>query len=124
MARVEVAVLAFGQDHWLMAWTAFLRYGKGRHPAGLNLGDCLTYAVAKLSGLPLLCIGGDFALRAAAGCVGVVVDALPSRVSFYEELGFVELELAAGQSPIRPRPVAMFLPLAAVEAGLPRGQAS
>ena len=61
MARFEVAVLAFGQDHWLMAWAAFLRYGKGRHPAGLNLGDCLTYAVAKLSGLPLLCIGGDFA---------------------------------------------------------------
>ena len=63
-------------------------------------------------------------VRAAAGCVGVVVDALPSRVSFYEELGLVELELAAGQSPIRPRPVAMFLPLAAVEAGLPGGRAS
>jgi ribonuclease VapC len=61
MARFEVAVLPFGQDHWQMAWAAFLRYGKGRHPAGLNFGDCLTYAVAKLSGLPLLCVGGDFA---------------------------------------------------------------
>jgi len=61
MARFEVAVLPFGQDHWLVAWAAFLRYGKGRHPAGLNYGDCLTYAVAKLSGLPLLCVGGDFA---------------------------------------------------------------
>jgi ribonuclease VapC len=42
-------------------WAAFLRYGKGRHPAGLNYGDCLTCAVAKLSGLPLVCVGDDFA---------------------------------------------------------------
>ena len=61
MARFEVAVLPFGPDHWPVAWAAFLRYGKGRHPAGLNFGDCLTYAVAKLSGLPLLCVGADFA---------------------------------------------------------------
>lgn len=61
MSRFEVVVLPFTQDHWLTAWAAFLRYGKGRHPAGLNFGDCLTYAVAKLSGLPLLCIGDDFA---------------------------------------------------------------
>ena len=57
-------------------------------------------------------------VRAAAGCVGVVVDALPSRVSFYADLGFVELELTSGLSPIRPQPVAMFLPIAAVEAAL------
>jgi hypothetical protein len=37
------------------------KLGKGRHPAGLNYGDCLTYAAAKLSGLPLLCLGEDFA---------------------------------------------------------------
>ena len=61
MAQFEVAVLPFGPDHWPVAWAAFLRYGKGRHPAGLNFGDCLTYAVAKLSGLPLLCVGADFA---------------------------------------------------------------
>jgi ribonuclease VapC len=61
MVRFEVAVVPFGQDHWLAAWAAFLRYGKGRHPAGLNFGDCLTYAVATLSGLPLLCVGDDFA---------------------------------------------------------------
>ena len=57
-------------------------------------------------------------VRAAAGCVGVVVDALPDRVGFYAGLGFIELELASGQSPIRPQPVAMFLPIAAVEAAL------
>jgi ribonuclease VapC len=61
LARFEVAVLPFGQEHWLVAWAAFLRYGKGRHPAGLNFGDCLTYAVARLSALPLLCLGGYFA---------------------------------------------------------------
>ena len=61
MSRFEVAVLPFAQDHWLMAWAAFLHYGKGHHPAGLNFGDCLTYAVAKLSGLPLLCLGSEFA---------------------------------------------------------------
>lgn len=57
-------------------------------------------------------------VRAAAGCVGVVVDALPGRVSFYAELGFIEVELRSGHSAIRPRPVTMFLPIAAVEAAL------
>jgi len=61
MARFEIGVLPFGQEHWLVAWAAFLRYGKGRHPAALNYGDCLTYAVAKLARMPLLCLGDDFA---------------------------------------------------------------
>jgi ribonuclease VapC len=39
---------------------AFLRHGKGRHPAGLNLGDCAAYALAKAHGLPLLFKGEDF----------------------------------------------------------------
>ena len=55
-------------------------------------------------------------VRAAAGCIGVVVDALPTRVGFYADLGFIELDLASGHSPIRPQPVAMFLPLASVAA--------
>jgi ribonuclease VapC len=62
LARFGIAVLPFGPDHWPAAWAAFLRYGKGRHPAGLNFGDCLTYAVARLAGSPLLCVGGDFEL--------------------------------------------------------------
>ena len=37
-----------------------VRYGKGRHPAALNLGDCASYAVAKARGLPLLFKGDDF----------------------------------------------------------------
>jgi ribonuclease VapC len=41
---------------------AFLRYGKGRHPARLNLGDCFAYALAKHLDAPLLYKGDDFAL--------------------------------------------------------------
>lgn len=53
-------VVEFGAAHYGTAIDAFGRYGKGRHPAALNFGDCLTYAVAKLSGEPLLAIGDDF----------------------------------------------------------------
>jgi ribonuclease VapC len=45
-----------------LAAEAFARYGKGRHPAGLNFGDCFAYALARDSGRPLLFKGGDFAL--------------------------------------------------------------
>lgn len=40
---------------------AWRRYGKGRHPAALNYGDCFAYGLAKTRGMPLLAIGGDFA---------------------------------------------------------------
>jgi ribonuclease VapC len=56
-----LVVIPFGEQHWGAAVDAFLRYGKGRHPAGLNFGDCMTYAVARLAGEPLLCLGDDFA---------------------------------------------------------------
>ncbi len=36
------------------------RFGKGRHPTGLDFGDCLTYAVAEQTGFPVLCVGDDF----------------------------------------------------------------
>ena len=61
LVEFDVHAVSFGDAHWRQAGMAFAQYGKGRHPAGLNFGDCLTYAVAKLSGLPLLCVGGDFA---------------------------------------------------------------
>lgn len=44
------------------ALRAYLRYGKGRHPARLNLGDCFAYALAKALDAPLLYKGDDFAL--------------------------------------------------------------
>jgi ribonuclease VapC len=55
-----VVVVPFTQEHSTEATEAFLRYGKGRHPAALNFGDCLTYAGAKLADEPLLCLGDDF----------------------------------------------------------------
>lgn len=42
------------------ALAAWRRFGKGHHPAGLNLGDCFSYALARTSGAPLLFKGGDF----------------------------------------------------------------
>lgn len=53
-------VLPFTQEHYREAVRAYARYGKGRHPAGLNLGDCLSYAVARVEGRPLLYKGEDF----------------------------------------------------------------
>lgn len=58
---MEVEVIPFTAEHYEVAMDAFERFGKGRHPADLNFGDCLTYAVARLSGLPLLYTGNDFA---------------------------------------------------------------
>ena len=60
IARAGVQVVA--QDAALIeaARQAFLRYGKGRHPAALNLGDCASYALAKTHGVPLLFKGDDF----------------------------------------------------------------
>jgi len=52
-----------------LARQAFLQFGKGRHPAALNFGDCAAYALAKARSLPLLFKGEDFArtdLTAAA----------------------------------------------------------
>jgi ribonuclease VapC len=43
------------------AMSGWRRYGKGRHPAGLNFGDCFTYALADRTGHPVLCTGDDFA---------------------------------------------------------------
>jgi ribonuclease VapC len=48
-------------DQASIAVDAFLRYGKGRHRAGLNFGDCFVYALAKATGEPLLYKGNDFA---------------------------------------------------------------
>jgi ribonuclease VapC len=56
-----VVVIPFGEGHWEAATQAFMRFGKGRHPAALNLGDCMTYATATIAQQPLLCIGNDFA---------------------------------------------------------------
>lgn len=58
-----VVSVAFGEEHWREALDAFRRFGKGRHPAALNFGDCLSYATARLAGYPLLFVGEDFSRR-------------------------------------------------------------
>ena len=55
-----IAPVSFGEEHWRQALDAFRRFGKGRHPAALNFGDCLSYATAKVAGQPLLFVGDDF----------------------------------------------------------------
>jgi len=55
-----ITVVPYGKDHWTLAANAFVRFGKGRHPAKLNFGDCITYAAAAASGEPLLYVGDDF----------------------------------------------------------------
>jgi len=55
-----VTVIPFGDAHASAAADAWLRYGRGRHPAALNYGDCLAYAIAKVANQPLLFIGNDF----------------------------------------------------------------
>ena len=57
-ARVEM--VAVDAEQVEVARAAWRRYGKGRHPASLNFGDCFAYALAKVRGEPLLAKGDDF----------------------------------------------------------------
>ncbi len=56
-----VVAIPFGETHWREAVSAYVRYGRHRRPAGLKIGDCMTYATARLAQRPLLCLGNDFA---------------------------------------------------------------
>jgi ribonuclease VapC len=58
--EANVVVVPFTDAHFGVAISAWLKYGKGRHPASLNFGDCLSYAVTKLAAMPLLYVGDDF----------------------------------------------------------------
>ena len=60
--RIGFTVVPFTQTHADAAFEAWLRYGKGRHPAALNFGDCVSYAAAKIARAELIYVGGDFAL--------------------------------------------------------------
>lgn len=55
-----MSTVPFGEAAYVVAVDAFLRFGKGRHPAALNFGDCVSYATARVTGEPLLCVGEDF----------------------------------------------------------------
>lgn len=55
-----VEVIPFGELQLRAAIDAFVKFGKGRHPARLNFGDCMSYAAARVAGQPLLYVGDDF----------------------------------------------------------------
>ncbi|MDR4308312.1 type II toxin-antitoxin system VapC family toxin [Chelatococcus sambhunathii] len=58
--RAGIAIEPVTVEHGELARQAFLDFGKGRHKAGLNYGDCFAYALAKAAGEPLLFKGDDF----------------------------------------------------------------
>jgi ribonuclease VapC len=60
MMLLSIVVIPVSHDHALLAREAFRRFGKGRDRAGLNFGDCFSYALAKHTGEPLLYKGNDF----------------------------------------------------------------
>ncbi|KAA3448072.1 VapC toxin family PIN domain ribonuclease [Mesorhizobium sp. SARCC-RB16n] len=62
LRTASIDTIDFTADHAAVARQAFLRYGKGRHPAGLKYGDCIAYATARLEAMPLLFKGDDFRL--------------------------------------------------------------
>ena len=60
VARIELSTEPVTAEHVRIARQAYLDFGKGNHPAGLNFGDCFAYALAKATGEPLLFKGDDF----------------------------------------------------------------
>ena len=58
--RAEIRLVSVDVEQGKMARRAFSQFGKGRHPAGLNYGDCFAYALASVLGEPLLFKGQDF----------------------------------------------------------------
>jgi ribonuclease VapC len=67
MRRAGIAIEPVTEEHALLARQAYADFGKGRHPAGLNFGDCFSYALAKASGEPLLFKGEDFSKSDVSG---------------------------------------------------------
>jgi ribonuclease VapC len=60
IAKAQVSLVAVDEEQAHLARRAFRNYGKGRHPAGLNFGDCFSYALSQALNEPLLFKGGDF----------------------------------------------------------------
>jgi ribonuclease VapC len=60
LAAADIEIIPFDSGQSEIAMSAWRQYGRGRHPAGLNLGDCAAYALASTLNEPLLFKGGDF----------------------------------------------------------------
>jgi ribonuclease VapC len=61
LREAKIDVVPVDTDLADRAVSGWRRFGKGRHPAGLNFGDCFSYALAERTGHPVLCTGDDFA---------------------------------------------------------------
>ena len=64
--ELGATIVPFGEAEWRLAVDAFARFGRGRHPAALNFGDCLAYATAAARSDSLLFVGDDFTKTAIA----------------------------------------------------------
>jgi len=79
--KAAIEIVAFDGDQMELARQAYRRFGKGRHEAALNFGDCFAFALARRSGEPLLFIGDDFrktdvaAVPLPTGAADVTADA-------------------------------------------------
>ena len=60
IVAANMSFVSIGRREWELATAAYARFGKGRHPAGLNMGDCFAYACAKANDAKLLYKGEDF----------------------------------------------------------------
>lgn len=60
LVEATAEIVAVDVEQARAAVAAWRRFGKGRHPAALDFGDCFSYAVARLAGIPLLYKGDDF----------------------------------------------------------------
>ncbi|MBT3345215.1 MAG: type II toxin-antitoxin system VapC family toxin [Gemmatimonadetes bacterium] len=69
LLKVGIETVAFNEEQLQVARHAFREYGKGHHPAGLNYGDCFSYALSRTSGEPLLFKGNDFAKTDVTICL-------------------------------------------------------
>jgi ribonuclease VapC len=78
LQELRIEVIPFDEAHVAVAVEAFWRYGKGRHRAALNFGDCMSYAVAKLADAPLLYVGDNFSHTDIAPAVRFGVSIAPS----------------------------------------------
>ena len=61
IGELAIEIVPFDEEQARQSRAAFVRFGKGRHPAALNFGDCVSYALAQSLALPLLFKGTDFA---------------------------------------------------------------
>ena len=66
---IGAEIVPVGEEHVVLARDAALRFGRGRHPAALNFGDCFSYALAVARGEPLLFVGDDFGKTDVEVCV-------------------------------------------------------